>query len=168
VKSLTPTICEITQTATSFAVKSVAGVIGNGNICTIEASQPGNDSWLAAATITRSITINKAGMSVRLAWLSTTITGTTPAYYRVENRHQNPALNNGLNSIGHISTFVTTTPAICSVSNVSALTAPGGTYTQANVTGIANGTCSITYGFAGDDTRNAAYRTQLITVTGIK
>jgi predicted secreted protein len=168
VKSLTPTICEITPTATSFAVKSVAGVIGNGNICTIEASQPGDDRWLAAKAVTRSITINKAGMSVRLSWLSTTITGTTPAYYRVENRHQNPALNNGLNSIGHISTFVTTTPAICSVSNVSALTAPGGTYTQANVTGIANGTCSITYGFAGDDTRNAAYRTQLITVTGIK
>lgn len=168
VKSLTPTICEVSRSGNSFLLKSAPDVTGNGNTCTLEASQAGDDRWQAAKTISRTITINKAAISVRLSWLSTTLNGKTPASYRVENRYVNAALNQGLNSIGHISTFVSNTPAICSVGNVSALTVSGGTYTQATVTGLANGTCSITYGFAGDETRLAAYRTQLISVIGIK
>ena len=77
-------------------------------------------------------------------------------------------MNNKLNSIGHISNAVTTTPAVCSISKVGPLETTVGTHTQFTVTAIANGTCSITYGYEGNETRNAAFRTHTLTVTGIK
>jgi hypothetical protein len=80
----------------------------------------------------------------------------------------NASMNNGLNSIGHISTAVSTTPAVCSVSNVGPQQTTVGVHTQFTVTAVANGSCSITFGFAGSDTQNAAYRTHSLTVTGIK
>ena len=167
-KSLTPNVCSVSTTASAFAVTSAAGVVGNGNICTIEASQAGDDRWAAGKTITRNITINKAAMSVRLSRLSTIIVGKTSALFVIENRFINASMNNRLNSIGHISTVVSTTPAVCTVSNVAPYVLSTGTHTQATVTGVANGTCSITYGYEGSDTRNSAFRTQAITVTGVK
>jgi hypothetical protein len=107
-------------------------------------------------------------MSVRLNRLSTVITGKTSALFVVENRFVNASMNNGLNSIGHISTAVSNTPAVCSVSNVAPYVLTTGTHTQFTVTGVANGSCSVTFGYAGSDTQNAAYRTQAITVTGVK
>jgi hypothetical protein len=169
-KSLTPNICSVstTSTLTSFSVVSASGVVGNGNICTIEASQAGDDRWAPAKVITKSITINKANMSVRLSRYSSIITGKTSALFVIENRFVNASMNNGLNSIGHISSVVSTTPAVCTVSNVAPYETTTGTHTQATVTGVSNGLCSITYGYEGSDTRNAAFRTQAITVTGVK
>jgi phosphodiesterase/alkaline phosphatase D-like protein len=167
-KSLTPNICTVSTTSSAFAVTTAAGVVGNGNICTIEASQAGDDRWAAAKTITRNITINKASISVRLSRLSTIIVGKTSALFVIENRFINSSMNNGRNSIGHISTAVSNTPAICSVSNVSPYELTSGTHTQFTVTGVANGSCSVTFGYAGSDTQNSAYRTQAITVTGVK
>jgi hypothetical protein len=169
-KSLTPNICSVstTSTLTSFSVVSTSGVVGNGNICTIEASQAGDDRWAPAKAITKSITINKANMSVRLSRYSSIITGKTSALFVIENRFINASMNNGLNSIGHISSVVSTTPSVCTVSNVAPYETTTGTHTQAMVTGVSNGLCSITYGYEGSDTRNAAFRTQAITVTGVK
>lgn len=168
VRTTTPNICTVTSTATGYSISTAAGVIGNGNICTIEATQAGDDRWSAAAPVIRSITFNKATMSVRLNRLSTVITGKTSALFVVENRFVNASMNNGLNSIGHISTAVSNTPAVCSVLNVSPYIQYGGTHTQFTVTGVTNGSCSVTFGYAGSDTQNAAYRTQAITVTGVK
>jgi hypothetical protein len=167
-RSLTPNVCAVSTSATSYSVNSAAGVVGNGNICTIEATQPGDDRWAAAAPVIRSITFNKANMSVRLSRYSSIITGKTSALFVVENRFINASMNNGRNSIGHISTAVSNTPAICSVSNVSPYELTTGTHTQFTVTGVANGSCSVTFGYSGSDTRNSAYRTQAITVTGVK
>ena len=168
VRTTTPNICTVSSTASGYSITTAAGVVGNGNICTIEASQPGDDRWAAAATIIRSITFNKAAMSVRLNRLSSTIVGKTSALFVVENRYINASMNNGKNSIGHISTAVSNTPAVCSVTNVAPYEQTTGTHTQFTVTGVANGSCSVTFGFAGDETRNSAYRTQLITITGVK
>jgi hypothetical protein len=168
VRTTTPNICTVSSTATGYSINTAAGVVGNGNICTIEASQPGDNRWAAAATVVRSITFNKAAMSVRLNRLSSVIVGKTSELFVVENRYMNSSMNNGLNSIGHISTAVSNTPAVCSVSNVAPSVQARGTHTQFTVTGVANGSCSVTFGFAGDETRNSAYRTQLITITGVK
>ncbi|MEO0010547.1 MAG: hypothetical protein RIQ39_136 [Actinomycetota bacterium] len=167
-RSLTPNVCAVSTLATSYSVTSAAGVVGNGNICTIEATQPGDDRWAAAAPVIRSITFNKANMSVRLSRYSSIITGKASALFVVENRFINASMNNRRNSIGHISTAVSNTPAICSVSNVSPYELTTGTHTQFTVTGVANGSCSVTFGYSGSDTRNSAYRTQAITVTGVK
>ena len=166
--SLTPNICTVASTSSGFSLASAAGVIGNGNICTIEASQAGNGRWAAAPALRKSITLNKATISVRLNRLSTVITGKTSALFVVENRFVNASMNNGLNSIGHLSTAVSNTPAVCSVLNVGPYELTTGTHTQFTVTGVANGSCSVTFGYAGSDTRNSAYSTQAITVTGVK
>ena len=167
-RSMTPNVCAVTPTATGYSLTTVAGVVGNGNLCTLEATQPGNDRWAAAAPVIRSITFNKASMSVRLNRLSTVIVGKTSALFVVENRFINASMNNGLNSIGHISTAVSNTPAVCSVTNVAPYVLTTGTHTQFTVTGVANGSCSVTFGYEGSDTRASAYRTQAITVTGVK
>jgi hypothetical protein len=168
VRTTTPNVCTVTPTTTGYSITTAAGVIGNGNICTIEATQTGDDRWSAAAPVIRSITFSKAAMSVRLNRLSTVIVGKTSALFVVENRYLNSTMNKGLNSIGHISTAVSNTPAVCSVSNVAPYVQAGGTHTQFTVTGLVNGNCSVTFGYAGGDTQNAAYRTQAITVTGVK
>jgi hypothetical protein len=168
IRSLTPNVCSVSTLATSYTVTSVAGIVGNGNICTIEATQPGDDRWAAAAPVIRSMTFNKAAMSVRLNRLATFLVGKSSELFVVENRFMNASMNNGLNSIGHISTAVSNTPAVCSVSNVGPQQTTVGVHTQFTVTAVANGACSITYGFAGSDTQNAAYRTHSLTVTGIK
>lgn len=168
VRALTPNVCAVSTSASGYSVTTVAGVTGNGNICTIEATQAGDDRWAAAAPVIRTITFNKAAMSVRLNRLATFLIGKSSELFVIENRYMNASMNNGLNSIGHISTAVSTTPAVCTVSNVGPLTTTVGVHTQFTVTAVANGACSITYGFAGSDTQNAAYRTHALTVTGIK
>jgi hypothetical protein len=140
---LTPNVCALTPTTTGYSLTTVAGIVGNGNICTIEATQPGDDRWAAATPVIRTITYNKAGMSVRLNRLSTIIVGKASELFVVENR-------------------------FCSVSNIGPLQTTAGVHTQFTVTGVANGSCSVTFGYAGSDTRNSAYRTQAITVTGVK
>lgn len=167
-QSLTPNICTVSTTSSGYSLTTAAGVVGNGNICTLEASQPGDDRWAAATSVRRNITFNKAAISVRLNRLSTVIVGKTSALFVVENRFINASMNKGLNSIGHISTAVSNTPAVCSVSNVAPYIQYGGTHTQFTVTGVSNGSCSVTFGYAGNETQNAAYRTQAITVTGVK
>jgi len=168
VRSLTPNICTVTPTATGFSFTSTAGITGNGNICSIEGTQPGDDRWAPAAPVIRNVTFNKAGMSVRLNRLATFLVGKTSELFVVENRFLNASMNNKLNSIGHISNAVTTTPAVCSVTKVGPYETTVGTHTQFTVTAIANGVCSVTYGYEGNETRNAAFRTQTITVTGVK
>ena len=167
-QSLTPNICTVSTTSSGYSLTTAAGVVGNGNICTLEASQPGDDRWAAATSVRRNIAFNKAAISVRLNRLSTVIVGKTSALFVVENRFINASMNKGLNSIGHISTAVSNTPAVCSVSNVAPYLQPGGTHTQFTLTGVANGSCSVTFGYAGNETQNAAYRTQAISVTGVR
>ena len=168
VRSLTPSICVVSPTATGYSLTSAPGVVGDGKICTIEATQPGDDRWAAAAPVIKTITYNKAAMSVRLNRLATFLIGKSSELFVIENRYLNASMNNNLNSIGHISTAVSTTPGICSVSNVGPLQTTSGVHTQFTVTALANGTCSITFGFAGSQTQNSAYRTHTLTVTGIK
>ena len=168
VTSLTPTICVATPSGATYTIKSAPGVIGNGNICTIQATQAGNDGWLAATPVNRTITINKAATVVRLSRTSTSITPTYSPLMVAGLAYISGPLNNGLNSIGNFLGVTTSTPAICSVVPATAYPTTAGTYTQTTLKSVANGTCTITWSFAETDTQKAATFTQNLAVTGVK
>jgi len=73
--------------------------------------------------------------------------------------------NSGLLSIGHIMSAVSTTPDICSVQAVGADDRTGGIFTRATVRMIRVGTCSVTWGFSGTDTRQSATRVMNVVVS---
>jgi hypothetical protein len=60
---------------------------------------------------------------------------------------------------------VSTTPAVCTVENVVSDDRTGGIFTRATVRMLAVGSCSITWGFAGTDTRMAATRVMTVVVS---
>jgi hypothetical protein len=164
----TPAVCVVTATPASYTVKAAPGVVGNGNICTLQATQAGNESWAAAPTFTRNLTINKANMAIRLSRWSSGITGKTPALFTAGVAYVDGPSNGGLNSIGHLLTISTSTPGVCSVTDVGPSATTTGTFTQATITGITNGTCAVTLKFAATDTQNEIVLLRNITISGIK
>lgn len=164
----TPAVCTVTANGASFNVKGAAGAKGDGNICTLQATQAGYEGWLAAPTLTKSITINKANMTVRLNRWSTSLTGKTPTLFVAGLAYIDGPSNGALNSIGDLLTFTNSTPAVCSVTGVGPYATSAGTYTQATITGITNGTCTVTMKFAATDTQNETALARNITITGIK
>ena len=164
----TPNVCTVTASGASYNVKGAAGAKGDGNICTLQATQPGNEGWLAAPALTRNITINKANMTVRLSRWSSSLTGKTPALFVAGVAYIDGPSNGALNSLGDLLTFTNSTPAVCSVTNVGPYATTSGTYTQATITGITNGTCSVSMKFAATDTQNETVLARTVTITGIK
>jgi hypothetical protein len=51
---------------------------------------------------------------------------------------------------------------------VSAFQAATSVMTQATVTAVANGVCTITWSYPGDDTKSPATLTNSLTVSGVK
>jgi subtilisin family serine protease/phosphodiesterase/alkaline phosphatase D-like protein len=164
----TPDVCTVTPTTVSYNVKSSAGAKGNGNICTLQATQAGNDGWAAAPIFTRNLTINKANMFIPLSRWSSALTGKTPVLFVAGVAYVDGPSNGGLNSLGHLLAVTTSTPAVCSVSGVGPYATTTGAYTQAMIAGITNGTCTVDLKFAATDTQNEAVLTRNITVSGIK
>ena len=60
---------------------------------------------------------------------------------------------------------VSTTPAVCAVETVVSDDRTGGIFTRATVKMLTIGTCSITWGFAGTDTRAPATKVMNVVVT---
>jgi subtilisin family serine protease/phosphodiesterase/alkaline phosphatase D-like protein len=164
----TPDVCTVTASGSSYNVKGAAGAKGNGNICTLQATQAGNDGWAAAPTLTRNITINKANMTVRLSRWSSALSGKTPNLFVAGVAYIDGPSNGGLNSLGDLLTFTNSTPSVCSVTGVGPYATTAGTYTQATITGITNGTCTVTMKFAATDTQNETILARNITISGIK
>ncbi len=164
----TPDVCTVTASGSSYSVKGAAGAKGNGNICTLQAVQAGNDGWAAAPTLTRNITINKANMTVRLSRWSSALSGKTPGLFVAGVSYVDGPSNGSLNSLGDLLTFTNSTPTVCSVTGVGPYATSAGTYTQATIAGITNGICTITMKFAATDTQNETVLARNITITGIK
>jgi hypothetical protein len=164
----TPDVCTVTASGTSYNVKGAAGAKGDGNICTLQAVQAGNDGWVAAPTLIRNITINKANMTVRLNRWSSALSGKTPSLFVAGVSYIDGPSNGSLNSLGDLLTFTNSTPAVCSVTGVGPFATSAGTYTQATIAGITNGICTVTMKFAATDTQNETVLARNITITGIK
>jgi hypothetical protein len=175
-RSLTPTVCYIiTQLAAGPAIQTVTPKpVGDNLTCTVEASQAGDDRYAAAPPVTQSFVWSKAAMyitnywapskvrNVRLRPLTSTSYVSNSTYFFTSSLLFTSGQNSGLLSIGHLMSAVTTTPAVCSVQTVESDDRTGGIFTRATVRMLAVGTCSITWGFAGTDTRSAA--TQVMSV----
>ena len=167
--STTPATCQILEpTPGKFFVQSAPGVSGNGVVCSVQASQPGSDAWAAAAPVVRSFTWNKAAIIIRVTNGVSTRTGAGPFQLIASAANVTTALNSGLQSLGLPVTVSTSTPAICQVVSSGPLDTATGIFTQASVKGLANGVCSLTYNFAGSDTRAAATTVYSFGFTGIK
>ena len=72
--------------------------------------------------------------------------------------------NSGLSSLGHLLTAVSNTPAVCTVGSVATQDNTGGIFTQASVTTVSPGSCSIVWGFSGTRDRAATSTTMNFTV----
>jgi hypothetical protein len=168
VTTSTPDVCTVTASGASYNVKGADGAKGNGNICTLQATQEGNDAWAAAPTLIKNITINKANMTVRLNRWSSTLTGKTPSLFVAGVAYLDGPSNGALNSLGDLLAITNSTPSICSVTDIGPYATSSGTYTQANIAGIKNGTCTVTLKFAATDTQNETILARNITITGIK
>jgi hypothetical protein len=178
-RSLTPTVCYIiTQLAAGPAIQTVTPKpVGDNLTCTVEASQAGDDRYAAAPPVTQSFVWSKAAMyitpywapskvrNVRLQPITATSYVSNSSYFFHSSLLFTSGQNSGLSSIGHIMSAVSTTPDICSVQAVEADDRTGGIFTRATVRMIKVGTCSITWGFAGTDTRSAATRVMSVVVS---
>jgi hypothetical protein len=107
-------------------------------------------------------------MTIRLSRWSSSLSGKTPNQFIAGVAYIDGPSNGGLNSLGHLLTIANTTPAICSVGDVSPFATTAGTYTQTMISGVGNGTCVVTLKFAATDTQNEVVLTRNITITGIK
>jgi hypothetical protein len=67
-------------------------------------------------------------------------------------------------SIGHLLTAASNTPAVCTVGAVATQDNTNGIFTQAVVTTVAAGTCSIAWGFGGAKDRAPTSTTMNFTV----
>jgi hypothetical protein len=176
---LTPTVCYIiTQLAAGPAIQTVTPKPAGDNLtCTVEASQAGDDRYAAAPPVTQSFVWSKAAMyitpywapskvrNVRLQPITATSYVSNSTYFFTSSLLFTSGQNSGLLSIGHIMSAVSTTPDICSVQTVEADDRTGGIFTRATVRMIKVGTCSITWGFAGTDSRSAATRVMSVVVS---
>ncbi len=122
--SQTPAICSVAaSTVTLLAVGT----------CTIAADQPGDDTWAAAPTVTRSFAVGLATNVITFAQPTDVVFGSGPV-----------ALVASASS-GLPVAFTSDTPAVCSVSGSS-------------VALLSAGTCSVGADQPGDATRAAAAR----------
>ena len=64
--------------------------------------------------------------------------------------------------------LTTNTPAVCTVSGTTQVSVTGGTQSQATVTAVTNGICTLTWTFAGDATHKPATRAFSVNQTGKK
>jgi hypothetical protein len=62
-------------------------------------------------------------------------------------------MNSGLTSLGHLLTVTSNTPTICRVDSNTLWDQPGGIKNKTIVSGLANGTCSLTWYFPGTTDR---------------
>lgn len=153
--SLTPTICTAYNSPTKPFVQSVGRIAGTGPwVCTVRASQAGNTEFAAATPVDRTFNWLANKMYIKVTSSTNLKAGTNAVVSAV--RFVDEPLNSGLTSIGHLLTVTSQTPTVCRVDSNSTWDQPGGILNRAFVTGLAAGTCTLKFDFAGTSTRNAA------------
>jgi hypothetical protein len=119
--STTPSVCAVSGTTASFVA---------AGMCSITASQPGNNLYQAATPVTQSFTVNPGPQTITFGAIAAQTVGT-------------PLTLTANASSGLAVSFSSTTTSICTVSGATA-------------TLIAPGTCSITASQAGNSSYTAA------------
>jgi hypothetical protein len=159
-------------------VQTVAGVsLPDRSICTVEASQPGDDRFAAASAVTRSFAWIKAPMYItpyyatdatrnsRLSVPTTMVYTAGRSYNFVSSLLFTSGNNSGLLSIGHLLKAESLTPTVCTVASVATQDRTGGIFTWASVNMLQKSTCTIRWSFAGTDSRGSATRDMSVNIT---
>jgi len=175
-KSLTPNVCSILAATAGPAVQYVTPVLGDVLTCSVEASQPGDDRYAAAAPVVRSFLFKKAPMVINnyftatslkssaLAAITSTSYVSNSTYNFISSILYASGNNSGLSSFGHLLVATSQTPLACSVTG-NAIQDRGSLYTWAAVKTLTTGTCTIRWSFAGTDTRAAIYKDMTFTIS---
>jgi len=156
-RSLTPTACQIIeQLANGPAVQSSYPLTGAASmVCTIEATQAGDDRYAPAPAVQQSFTYSKAAMVIKATSAPVWVANGVNFSVTVSTLYVNSAMNSGLLSLGHDLVVKPLTPAVCSVTSSGKLDATGGIFYKANVKAVSPGSCQIQFDFAGTDARAA-------------
>ena len=176
-KSLTPANCYIIVNGSVSSVQTVnQKLAGDTLTCNIEASQPGNATYAAAAPVTRLMIWRKAPMIITpyfadsasrtaaLRGVGTVIYAAGTTYNFVSSLLYLSGQNSGLASIGHLLSAVSLTPTVCSVEAV-AIQDRGSLFTWASVKMLQKSSCTVRWSFAGTDTRAATSRDMSVLVS---
>ena len=147
---LTPTICQIIEMlADGPSVQSSYPLVNaETSTCIVEASQPGDDRFAAAAPLQQTFKYKRASMVLTPVGPGT-MTTKGPFSILVSTLFLEKARNSGLTSLGHVLTVTNTTPLVCSVTSHGTVDLTGGIKNKTVISGLTNGTCSLTYAFAG-------------------
>jgi hypothetical protein len=106
--SLTPAVC---------TVQGVTVTLTSVGVCGIQASQPGNKNFAAAAAVNQTFSVTTASQSITFTMLSGQVFGAAPF-------NVNATATSGLSV-----TFTSTTPTVCTVSGSSVTVTAAGTCT---------------------------------------
>jgi len=135
-------------------------------LCTIEATQPGDDRYVAAPAVRVSFNYSKAPMKITAVTAPTSLNGAGPYTFLTSVLHTETEMNSGLSSLGHLLDVTSNSPTICRVNSNVTDDRPGGIFNKTVVTALDNGTCSLRFFFAGTTTRAATTLTWTGTSTG--
>jgi hypothetical protein len=176
--SMTPAVCQIIEAlADGASVQSSYPLINaDSAVCTIQASQPGDDRYAAASVVQQSFKYKRASMvitpyavasaalnSPRTAVASKTYVAKS-TYYFASSLLFTSGANSGLLSIGNPMRAASTTPAVCTVASVVPLDNSGGIFQLATVNTLASGTCTVVWNFDGTSDRAATSTNMSFTV----
>jgi hypothetical protein len=167
--SLTPEVCFIIeQLADGPSVQSSTSSGAERALCTVEATQPGDDRYAAAAPVKISFNYIKAPMRLLHASAPSRMIGAAPYTFVTNVRYVDNAMNSGLASLGHMLTVTSLTPAVCRVDSNVLWDRSGGIVNRTQVTGLSNGSCQLNFYFAGTTTRAPSTLVTIRTVSGFK
>ena len=163
--SLTPDVCFIIeQLADGPSVQSSPATGADRVVCSIEATQSGDDRYVAAPAVRISFNYSKAPMKITAVTAPTTLNGAGPYTFITSVLHTETDMNSGLTSLGHILDVTSNSPTICRVDSNVKYDQPGGIFNKTQVTALSAGTCSLRFYFAGTTSRAA---TSLIWSKGV-
>lgn len=109
--STTPATCSVELQANgTYSAKAAPGVTGDSTLCTISASQAGNDRWAAAVTVSRSFTWLRKAQSINFVQPATRFYGGAPTTL------------SATSSSGLPVTFTTTSSTVCKLTTVDTVT----------------------------------------------
>lgn len=124
-------------------------------ICTIEATQSGDDRYAAAPAVRVSFNYAKAPMKITAVSAPASLNGAGPYTFITSVLHVETEMNGGLSSLGHLLDVTSNSPTICRVDSNVVYDQPGGLFNKTQVTALSTGTCSIKFFFPGTTTRAA-------------
>lgn len=134
--------------------------------CTIRATQAGDSRFESAAPVDRTFNFLKGRTVIRVT-TSSNLVGAGPHSVLSTFGFVDTSMMSGLTSLAQLLTVNSLTPTICTVNSNALWDRSGGVINRTNVTGVANGTCSLKFDFPGSSSMLPSTLTWNATVSSI-